>query len=260
MMSNYEGFWDVGPHAPLPVEKTFHMFVRKYGGCVISDILPGNPSFENADYSFKDNNIIGELKEVETEFLDQVGTQKKFDEMMSKLVHECPDWRPSLLGGDGHYPDWFKMEFIRLARPGITRILKKANKQIKETKKYFGKPNAHGVLFFVNDGFTGISPYLVQALACNALTHSYSSIDCFVYMTLNRYVEIDGSNEPKLIWSPNYSDKADDSLVDFIDDLGRNWFDFLEEKIGGFTSRYEGSDREILLNSKAIIPPDQKIK
>lgn len=255
-MSEYEKFWDVGPHSPLPVEDTFHTFVREYGGCVVSDILSGNPSFENADYSFKDNSIIGELKEIETEFLNQESAKIKFFEMMERLLHECPNWKPSLMGGNGNYPDWFKIEFVRLARPGITRILKKANKQIKETKRHFHVPNANGVLFFVNDGFTGISPYLVQALACNALTHSYSSINCFVYMTLNRYVEIDGSNEPKLIWVTSYSEQVDDSLVCFIDDLGRHWFDFLEDKIGGFTSRYEGSDRRILLNSKAIILPD----
>ncbi len=41
------------------------------------------------------------------------------------------------MGGENDYPDWFKIEFIRLARPSITRILKKANKQIKETKNIF---------------------------------------------------------------------------------------------------------------------------
>lgn len=78
-------------------------------------------------------------------------------------------------------------------------------------------------------------------------------------MTLNRYVELDGSNEPKLIWVPSYSERVDDSFVDFIDNLGCDWFDFLEKKIGGFTSRHEDSDRGILLNSNAIIiPPHQK--
>ncbi|WHP29837.1 hypothetical protein QMG90_13615 [Trabulsiella odontotermitis] len=255
-MSNYEKFWDIGPHSPLPVEDTFHSFIRQNGGCVVSDILPGNPSFENADYSFKNHNIIGELKEIKTEFLNQKGAEIKFFEMMKRLLQECPDWKPSLLGGNDNFPNWFKYEFVRLARPGITRILKKANTQIKETKKYFDVPNAKGVLFFVNDGFTGISPYLVQALACDALTHSYSSINCFVYMTLNRYITINGSNEPKLLWVPSYSERVDDSFVDFIDELGRNWSDFLERKIGSFTSTYEGSDRSILLNSKAIIPPN----
>ncbi|MEE9639010.1 hypothetical protein PQ616_05565 [Escherichia coli] len=133
-MSNAVNFWDIGPHSPLPVEKTFHSFVREFGGCIISDVLPGNPSFENADYSFMDNKIIGELKEIETEFLDQEGAKIKFSKIMEKLLNECPHWKPSLMGGSDYYPDWFKIEFIRLARPGITRILKKANKQIKETK------------------------------------------------------------------------------------------------------------------------------
>ena len=65
-----------------------------------------------------------------------------------------------------YYPDWFKIEFIKGPTKGITRILKKQNKQIK-TKIYFNVPNASSV-FFINDGFTGISPFLVQALACDA--------------------------------------------------------------------------------------------
>jgi hypothetical protein len=56
------------------------------GGGVVSDILPGNPSFENADYSFKNNNIIGELKEIETEFLNQENAKIKFTEMMERLL------------------------------------------------------------------------------------------------------------------------------------------------------------------------------
>ncbi|CBJ81914.1 hypothetical protein XBJ2_1510001 [Xenorhabdus bovienii str. Jollieti] len=253
-MNKYENFWDIGPHSPLPVEHTFHAFVRGYGGSVISDALPGNPDFKNADYSFKENGVFGELKEVETEFLNQKGAKKKFGIMMEKLREECPDWESTLKEGN-FYPEWFKSELIRLFRPGITRILKKANTQIKETKKHFHAPEAYGVLFFVNDGFTGVPPNLVQDIACDALLHSYSSIDCFVYMTLNRYIEISNSNEPQLIWSPNYSNRAEVSFVEFIDNLGRKWFDFLEEKIGNFTSRHESDNRDVLHGSKAIILP-----
>lgn len=254
-MESHEKFWDIGPHDPLPVEKTFHEFVRSQGGCVISDILPGNPDFMNSDYSFNKNSIFAELKEVETEFLKQEGARKKFGTLMEKLIKEDPEWKPEIFGGKSGFPDWFNIEFIRLARPGITRILKKANTQIKETKKHFNANEALGILFFVNDGFTGLAPNLVNALACNALANSYSSIDCFIYITLNRYIEVQGSNEPKLIWTPSYGVRADDSLVNFVDNIGREWFNFLDKKIGGFTSRYEGDDSKILDGSKAIIIP-----
>ncbi|MCZ5582278.1 hypothetical protein O5587_18435 [Escherichia coli] len=81
-----------------------------------------------------DNKIIGELKEIETEFLDQEGAKIKFSKIMEKLLNECPHWKPSLMGGSDYYPDWFKIEFIRLARPGITRILKKQTNKSKKQK------------------------------------------------------------------------------------------------------------------------------
>lgn len=162
-----------------------------------------------------------------------------------------------LLGGDGSFPPWFNEEFIRLARPAILRVLKKANRQIRDTKKALRISKPHGVLIFVNDGFTGLGPDIVHALACDALVHSYSSIDCFLYITVNRYVEVASSNEPKLIWNPSYSDRASDDIVHFIDNLGRNWFNFLEAKIGPFTSRSENGDRSVLHRSKAILFPGE---
>lgn len=256
-MSEITKFWDIGPHANLSVESTFHDFVRGVGGLIIEETLLGNPGFYNADYYFKDAGVIGELKEIETEFLNSDGPKKKLEKLTERLIKEIPNFKPELLVGSGEYPAWFKKEFIRLARPAITRILKKANRQIRETKQHLNAPSAQGILFFVNDGFTGLAPNLVFALACDALTNSYSSIDCFIYISLNRYIEIQGSNEPKLVWAPSYSDRSDEKLVEFVDALGRSWFDCLETKIGKPTSRTETQDRDILRGSKSIVLPGE---
>jgi hypothetical protein len=256
-MAEIPGFWDVGPHDKLPVEEAWTEFVTTVGGKRIADLLSKSPDFDNADYLFEEVSTVLELKEIETEFLQTKAANSGLEKLLKRLVKEEPEWRPPLLGGDGKYPAWFRTEFVRLARPAIVRILKKANRQIRETKEYFKFNQPHGTLIFVNDGFTSIAPDLVHALACDALIHSYSSIDCFLYVTINRYVEISGSDEPKLIWNPSYSDRASDQLVHFIDDLGRKWFVFLEQKIGPFTSRIETEDRSILSRSKAIILPGE---
>ena len=161
------------------------------------------------------------------------------------------------MGGDGKYPTWFQNEFIRLARPPISRIIKKANIQLRETKKYFNIKAPKGIFLFVNDGFTGLAPSIVNAIACNLLVHSYYSVDCFIYLNVNRYIEISGSNEPKLIWQPSYSVRENDDLVGFVDDLGQRWFDFLEQEIGQFTSRIETPSRAVVQNSRAIILPHE---
>jgi hypothetical protein len=175
---------------------------------------------------------------------------------MQRLVKEDPDWRPVLFGGDGSHPDWFNREFVRIFRPPLSRILKKANNQIKETKAKFNIASPTGVALLVNDGFTSISPFMIRALACNILANSYSSVDAMIYMTVNRYVEISGSDEPQLIWAPSYGPNASEELLNFINMLGSQWFDFLENKIGSFSSRTITDDPTILLNSKAIAHPD----
>ncbi|PKD38886.1 hypothetical protein CWO84_17695 [Methylomonas sp. Kb3] len=256
-MAERPRFWDVGPHLPLPVEDTWDEFVSSVGGRRIADSLSKSPDFDNADYLFENIGSVLELKEVETEFLRSESAQRGFEGLLARLSSEDPTWRPLIFGGDGKYPSWFHKEFVRLARPAILRILKKANRQIRETKEKLSLSEPHGVLIFVNDGFTSVAPDIVHALACDALVHSYSSIDCFLYITINRHVEVSNSDEPKLIWNPSYSDRASDKLVEFIDALGRKWFHYLEGKIGPFTSRYEGGDRSVLHGSKAIVLPGE---
>ncbi|MHB1290669.1 MAG: hypothetical protein ACYCY5_00570 [Sulfuricella sp.] len=257
-MPSISGFWDVGPHDPLPVEPTWQEFVSMAGGNMVSSFLPDPRTFENADFIFKKAGVLAELKEIETEFSASEAFRKGFEELMARVLAEDPNWKPLIFGGSSDYPTWFHSEFVRLFRPPISRVLKKANRQLRDTKKHFGILSATGVLLFANDGFTAIGPGLVRALVAQLLQHSYSSIDCFVYITVNRYVEVQGSNVPRLIWAPTYSDRAPDSLVTFIDELGRQWFDFLEEKIGSFSAKNtEPSNGSSLWGSKAIMLPKE---
>jgi hypothetical protein len=76
-------------------------------------------------------------------------------------------------------------------------------------------------------------------------------------MTINRYVEIPNDQEPKLLWSPVYSDRAEDTLPDFVHNLGRQWFNFLSDKIGGFTSRTESQDINLIRRARSIQLPNE---
>lgn len=260
-MPSIPGFWEGGPHQSINIEESWREFVRNVNGQVVEDLLPEPRKFENADFLFPAVPSIAELKEIQTEFNRLPAFQKGFEALLERLVDTDPTWRPTLLGGSGEYPDWFSREFIRLFRPPISRILKKANRQIRETKEHFKIEAATGILVFVNDGFTALEPHWVRSLACNLLSNSYSSIDCFLYLTINRYVEIPGSDVPRLLWMPTYSDRAPHSLVEFVDDLGRKWYDFLESKIGPFTVPREevaqGLSGAGALLSRAIVLPGE---
>ena len=260
-MSPIPGFWEGGPHDPIPVEWSWREFVRSAGGEVVEDLLPKPRTFENADFLFRAFPMVVELKEVETEFGRSSAVRDGFQALIGRLMQEEPNWHPTLLGGAGDYPKWFVSEFVRLFRPPISRILKKANRQIRGTKAHFAISEPTGMLVFVNDGFTQLEPHFVRALASDLLANSYSSIDCFLYMTVNRYVEVGGSNVPRLVWAPLYSERATDSLVELVDDLGRKWFEYLETKIGPFSTPREevpqgkGSAGTIL--SRSIVLPQE---
>ena len=218
-MSTIPGFWEDGPHDPIPIEESWREFVRNIGGAVLDDVLPNQRQFENADFAFLEKSVVLELKEIETEFSSRGAFHAGFDSLMRRLVAEDPDWRPALFGGSGKSPKWFTPEFVRLFRPPLSRVLKKANRQLRDTKDHFKIQEPTGILLLVNDGFTAIGPDSIRAQISELLMHSYSSIDCFVYLTVNRYVEIAGSDQPRLLWVPAYSDKASDELVAFVDDL-----------------------------------------
>lgn len=259
-MATIPGFWEGGPHDPIDVEATWREFVRSAGGQVVDDLLSGQRDFENADFLFPSEQVVAELKEIQTEFERAPAFRTGYEALLKRLMEENPLWRPVLLGGSGEYPKWFVIEFIRLFRPPISRVLKKANRQIRETKQHFKLNAPKGILIFVNDGFIALEPHYVRELACNLLVDSYSEIHCFLYLTVNRYVEIEGSDVPRLLWMPTYGDRASDELVSFVDDLGRKWFDLLEKKIGTFTIPREERAQSLEgppLLSRAIRLPDE---
>lgn len=229
---------------------------------MVDELLPEPRTFENADFLLRSLPMVAELKEVETEFARSTAVRAGFRVLIERAMEEDPSWRPLLFGGSGEYPRWFTKEFVRLFRPAVSRVLKKANRQIRETKAHFGINEPTGMLIFVNDGFTELGPHFVRALACDLLANSYSSVDCFLYMTVNRYVEVAGSDVPRLLWMPSYSERAKDSLVQFVDGLGRKWYDFLETKIGPFTIPREevpqGGENTSPFFSRAIRLPHEK--
>lgn len=259
-MPSIPGFWEGGPHDPIDVETSWRDFVQLVGGQVVEDIVPEPRTFENADFLFPSAGVVAELKEIETEFDRSAAFREGFRSLISRVMKEDPSWRPLLFGGSGAHPKWFSRELIRLFRPPLSRILKKGNRQLRETKAHFNITTPSGMLVMVNDGFTALEPHYVRALACDLLVNSYSSVDCFLYMTVNRYVEIEGSDIPRLLWMPTYSARAPVSLVDFVDELGRKWYDFLEKRIGPFTiPKEELSQRaSVDLRTRAIVLPGEK--
>ena len=234
--------WVNRPNHNLPVEETWQNFIRSNGGQVISDKLGTSPNFYNADFLFTEDKIVLELKEIQTEFLD-----KKLKELQILLEkYKIDSFKTYEIE---NVPKEFVIEYTKLVKPAIDRILKKANKQIRETKAYYGINENSGILIFVNDGFTAMNFDLILSLIARTLTHSYSSIDAFILMTVNSYVALKNSPIPSLMWTPLYSDKVDKNLHIFVNDLGRKWREYIESLTGEFDVSYETDDGNFIQNS-----------
>lgn len=205
-------------------EPTFDRFVERVNGCRI-DVLHPSPGVENADYIFKQDEVIIELKTIENE----LGNTEQFREKMNVLNRKVYNrFKKTPAAMDPVVTVEYLKGFIDLHRAPLARIVKKANSQIKSTKSNFGYESYSGVLLLVNDGLKELPPRAMLSTLGRILNGSCSSIRALVYLT-NHYVMIPGDDYGRVLWVPMYADSNDDKLVDFVNSIGKAWFDYCEE-------------------------------
>lgn len=205
-------------------ESTFNAFVARIGGSRI-DALHSDLSVQNADYVFPHEKVIMELKTLETE----VGDTEKFREKMT-VAHRrlYKKHKKTPLALDPEVSFEYLKAFVELYRAPLARIAKKANAQIKSTKQNLGYPDHQGILLLINDGLRELPPRLMLATLARILNGSCSSIRAMIYLT-NHYVVVPGDEHGRVLWVPLYADAEGDGLFDFVNRLGKAWFDYCEE-------------------------------
>jgi hypothetical protein len=173
---------------------------------------------------FPSARVIAELKVMETEFAHTKHTLERVDALIARYPGMDPD--------DPSKP--LRRELLLLLRTPLQRIVNKANRQIKETKKELGLEDWSGIIICINDGFRALSPGLTRGLLGHILSRTnYTNTDALIYQT-NHYIEIAGSPYAHLLWAPMYSKTASDDLVNFVNDLGRKWNVFAQAKDGPY--------------------------
>jgi hypothetical protein len=211
-------------------EPHWNAFVPSVGGELVAPLIK-RPGVKNADYIFRDVKVVAELKVLETEFAHTPGILAR----IGALVERSSAMHPSDLDPA------FYQEFFRILKVPFQRIINKANRQIKETKRELALAGFRGMIICINDNFRGVRPHIATGLLGRILDgKSYSSTHCLIYQT-NHYVEIQESPDACLLWAPMYSPKASDDLVEFVNNLGRAWRKYVAELDGPFDSSEEVS-------------------
>jgi len=226
---------DLERPAPFNVEEIFNQFVKEIDGELISNIITDTNETPNADYIFKNKNIIAELKCFQKDIFGSNDTER-FITLLESWTKKglSPELTFPMLV-NGQFPIEFKSYILQVARKSIDSVIRKANRQIRETKKAMNMPKAIGLVLLCNDGNYFLENNYFFGLICNLMENKYqnSEIDGFVYFTVN---QTSRSSEDELdynVWLPAYRKQADDKLVDFVDQLGSKFMNEFYTKLTG---------------------------
>jgi hypothetical protein len=242
----------------LHIESTFNEFVKEFGGELVSELVP-NAQFDNADYFFRAENVVAELKCFEKDLLQERDFITKVNSLWDGWVHkgivrDVPAGSTFTIN-TAALPLQCGREIYSLFKKPIEGAIKKASKQIKQTKEYLNVPNAASLLFLANDGNYSLESADIIYIASKILTHQFSTIDGFVYFTVNMRAMKPGYERDVNLWVPEYRGYIE-PLVKMVDRMAEAWARFYARKIGQNVPihAFEYRDRTWLESVKFIKP------
>ena len=211
----------------IDVEKELAKCVRTIGGVVLDDQLK-NPSFSNADYWFPKYRVVSELKRLSENLSEKDDFKRELSKlyqswMLKKLVPQIPNKVIRINTKD--LPEECALEFIEIIKKRIEfSTIKKANKQIKQTKEFLNEGDAKGLLLLLNDGNLIMNPDLVIHLLRRILNKKYTSISSIIYFSVNPKVSFPGVDMPTSFWIDAILPDRVPVDKTFRDELQNIWF------------------------------------
>jgi hypothetical protein len=209
--------------------------VAASGGVRVSSMVGPGPPFANADYWFEADNVVAELKSLQKDFLSDAATNEKMHVLYNEWVSTG-----KVNSGYGiveirtdQLPSECVRELINVFRaPFETGILKKANRQIRETKEHLNRSDALGLLFLANDGNSALDPEMTIYILHHALKTKFSHIDHVIYFSANFTVRLAGRAEEVLPFISVRLGERREISHDFHERLLRNWFQAIDQALG----------------------------
>lgn len=222
----------------VPVENFFNEYVEYFGGQVISKNEQNLADRPNADYLFRTQNVIAELKCFQKDLFNN-------EEDIPRLLNFLDKWEEQklieqsdklgIILGAKQLPKECYLDLLNACTKTIDRVLHKANKQIKESKKTFSLPTAKGLVLLCNDGNYFVQNDTFVKLIADLMGRKYmdSDIDGFVYFTVNQTSTMPESDLDWNLWVPSYRQENDEEFGNFVNELGYKFNnDFITMKTG----------------------------
>lgn len=241
-------------NSQIDVESTFAEFVRDFGGEVLEDTLPKSPDFKNADYVFKDDQVVAELKRLSDDKSSDQNIQDKIQKLFDGWMEE------GIVVGYGRMtvqsetlPQECQQQLIDVYRPPIKSCILKANKQIKATMQRAEFEDGKGLLIIANDGNYALEADAALYLIWRVLGERFRSINSVVYFTVNMFAQSLHTNKPTLVWVHATRSKPAAIGDGFISRLFRGWRAHLERTTGA-------PIEEIIMSESSVVEKIKYIK
>lgn len=240
----------------IHIESSFDEFVREFKGEHVSELLPSNP-LENADYLFRNDYVVAELKCLEKDILRNDNFSSKLNALYDTWVRKrLVRQRSGVFElNTGTLPLECQREVHGLLKAPIERTIKKANRQIRQTKKYFEVPDATGLLLLANEGMYSVESAHIVDFACRILANQYSSIDGLAYFTVNIPAMKPGFDRYVNVWVSKHR-KYNESFIKWLDRMAEAWNGFYAKKIGqNVPIHFFEADDQTTIESVKFIKP-----
>jgi hypothetical protein len=215
-------------------ERLMDEVVCTVGGQRVREIVGDNPPFDNADYLWMKDRIVSEMKNLEKDFLIDPAVSDKMHEMYKCWLDEGKDvpinYGEGILRTD-QIPVESARELIGIFKGKLeSGVLRKANRQIRETKKNLGYPDALGLLLISNGNFT-FDPAMVAHVLFHSLGSKFSSIEHVILFSANLRVQTASSAPVPLFASIRFPNRRQPS-PEFLTRLGSRWLEALSAATG----------------------------
>lgn len=208
----------------IEIESEFNKIVPKLGGIRIDEIVGDSPVFDNADYLFSNHKTIAELKCLQENKLDDPVLMERMENLWSKWEkqgHVNGDI-PERIQRDS-IPDTCFQELYSLCSKSLKSVIKKANKQIRNTKNALKLSDHHGLLLLANDGNYALPPKTLLFFVAKILHHDFSEIEDFVIFSGNMLASAPDISNPCYIWLSGNTQRGPYVSPEFIEQMRIEW-------------------------------------
>ena len=223
---------------PVDIENVFNKFVIEYGGVLVSEMMPKDYKGKNADYYFEKELVIAELKCLKKDLFrdesDKGRIFRLFDKWKAKKLIEPGD-EFKILFGAKKLPVECNKDLTKAASNSIEDAIRKANRQIRDSKVLLKQPHSKGILLLANDGNYFLSHSKFLGIIGSLMSRKFikSDIDAFVYFTVNQVAYMPDSELDWQLWIPGYRDDNGEKLGEFIKKMGHDFLHVFIPKING---------------------------